>query len=663
VRRTASRVAPTGAGAMDALDDEEADDDFSSFGQAAGAAVSAAAADDDDDDDFSDFGVPARPTTMPLDADDDDDDEFSEFAVPATLSASIGDFDASPKGRDEAPMLPPTVAAAAFEPPLEAPKEEDVTPAAAATLPAPGDAYASSSMGMASAPDALAEEVVVASDRSASAPSSGLSPVSMSTAVARPPGAAETDDFGSGLSTGAVVASDGLVAAPDNIAGSLASASTHLGDTKPSDATDDFNDFGDGLPPAASAGEDVFGDDDDDFGGFADSSQAKTASVPAGSAPVDEDNDFGGLADAPAPPASKDDDGFGEFNDFKPAATDDDDDFGGFADATKPAASADDDFGDFDTGACGGDGFDSFGSAPAPTPPPVPQPTASAVVPASAFDGTDTAALKIALLEALRSAFPPSDHLQGTGVTGCPTLDQVLSQQLRSPGGPAWNTSIWQSFDTPEDAWSWSDSLIEQSLLQALGMPPRNQDGPITTPSTPRESPSAARLPTPAALPAAFDTFSAAPAMPAAPTESNIGGDDAAFGGFTSPAPAAFGGDDPFGGFASPTSTEVKPPATAMDDDFGAFGGFGTSSSVPPPAPPPVGVSPMDFDLSQLGGSAAPTMPPPMAAAPPLGNMPSSLDPMRASVAPGIAKEAWLAKLPDLAFVLKETLDRPSMVM
>jgi len=82
---------------MDTLDDEEADDDFSSFGQAAGAKTAAAVSlDDDDDDDFSDFGVPARPVAAPIDG-DEDDDEFSEFAIPAKLSAPIGDFDASPK--------------------------------------------------------------------------------------------------------------------------------------------------------------------------------------------------------------------------------------------------------------------------------------------------------------------------------------------------------------------------------------------------------------------------------------------------------------------------------------------------------------------------------------------------------------------------------------
>ena len=68
-------------------DDDDLDDDFSSFGQpaaplgAGGAKADAGAGDADElsDDEFSEFGVTATATaTLPADDDDDDDDEFAE---------------------------------------------------------------------------------------------------------------------------------------------------------------------------------------------------------------------------------------------------------------------------------------------------------------------------------------------------------------------------------------------------------------------------------------------------------------------------------------------------------------------------------------------------------------------------------------------------------
>ena len=199
--------------------------------------------------------------------------------------------------------------------------------------------------------------------------------------------------------------------------------------------------------------------EDDGFGDF--------EAPPAPAAPKDkEDDGFGDFEAPPAPSAPKDkeDDGFGDFADAPARAVgqtrEDDDGFGGFAVANTPASSAvkaDDvrkrdhsqpacecnlslcvarlhsqDFGDFDAGGSATD----FSSAPAPVPlpaVPTPAPTAPGLVPADVMDGPDPTALKLAAADALLHVLPTSAQLQSTGMTGCPTLDQMLSQQVRPP--------------------------------------------------------------------------------------------------------------------------------------------------------------------------------------------------------------------------------------
>jgi hypothetical protein len=93
------------------------------------------------------------------------------------------------------------------------------------------------------------------------------------------------------------------------------------------------------------------------------------------------------------------------------------------------------DFGDFDAGSSATATTD-FSSAPAPVPlpaVPTPAPTAPGLVPADIMDGPDPTALKLAAADALLHVLPTSAQLQGTGMTGCPTLDQMLSQQVRPP--------------------------------------------------------------------------------------------------------------------------------------------------------------------------------------------------------------------------------------
>ena len=236
------------------------------------------------------------------------------------------------------------------------------------------------------------------------------------------------------------------------------------------------------------------------------------------------------------------------------------------------------------------------------------------------------------------------------------------------PGVPAWNTSIWQTFESPQDAWSWSNSVLEQSLLQALGMP-REQDtastgaevmpppAPVTVPTT-----SNAGQPGFNTLPAstrfgndAFDSF--APLSPAAaavkpPAAPSANDDFSGFGGFASPPAAAatvvppaasVAGDDfgGFGDFASPpaVAAAAKPPAASVaGDDFGGFGGFDSFSSAATTAPNMPNMPP-GAQLGTAGKSG-------------------SLDP---SPTPAAASSSWVAKLPNLAFVLNEALDRPSM--
>ena len=156
-------------------------------------------------------------------------------------------------------------------------------------------------------------------------------------------------------------------------------------------------------------------------------------------------------------------------------------------------------------------------------------------------------------------------------------------------------------------------------------MPP---PAPVTVPTT-----SNAGQPSFNTLPAsnrfghdAFNSFT--PVSPAAaavkPPAASVAGDD--FGGF--------------GGFASPpaAAAAVKPPAASVaGDDFGGFGGFDSFSSAATTAPnmPP---------SAQLGTASKS----------------GSLDP---SLPAAAASSSWVAKLPNLAFVLNKELDRPSMVM
>ena len=175
------------------------------------------------------------------------------------------------------------------------------------------------------------------------------------------------------------------------------------------------------------------------------------------------------------------------------------------------------------------------------------------------------------------------------------------------------------------EAGQWADSLIEQGLLQSLGMPMRDAAALPREASPPVPSPVAVTPSGAGANPDGFGSipaFSSGPPMPL-PSASSFGGDDDPFGGFAAPIPppAAVAAptavappsmDDDFGsfgGFGGPTTTPSAPPAmpppTSMGDDFG-FGGFEASAPlVPPGAPPGVSSTPLDFDLSMLGGSTA----------------------------------------------------------
>jgi len=272
----------------------------------------------------------------------------------------------------------------------------------------------------------------------------------------------------------------------------------------------------------------------------------------------------------------------------------------------------------------------------------------------------------------------------------------MLSQQVGLPGVPAWNTSIWQTFESPQDAWSWSNSVLEQSLLQALGMP-REQDTSSTgaemmPPPAPVTVPTMSNADQPGfnTLPAstrfgndAFDSFAplspaaAAVQPPAAPTAND---DFSGFGGFASPPAAAatvvppaasVAGDDfgGFGDFASPpaVAAAAKPPAASVaGDDFGGFGDFASPPAVAAAAKPPAASVAGDdfggfggFDSFSSAATTAPNMPnmPPGAQLGTAGKY-GSLDP---SPTPAAASSSWVAKLPNLAFVLNEKLDRPSM--
>jgi len=299
-----------------------------------------------------------------------------QFAIPAKLSAPIGDFDASPK-----------VPSASFVPTAKSP----------VTLPTEdGDDFS---------------------------------------------------DFGSSQPSDSVPASAQVPAEPEVQSTAMPTVASFSSST----AALESDEFSDVSPAKACLS----------------SSFSEPAAPPA---PQDkEDDGFGDFEAPPAPPApqDKEDDGFGDFADAPARAVgqtrEDDDGFGGFADANTPAASAvkaDDvrkrdhsqpacacnlslcvarlhsqDFGDFDAGGSATATTD-FSSAPAPVPLPVvptPAPTAPGLVPAAVVDGPDPTALKLAAADALLHVLPTSAQLQSTGMTGCPTLDQMLSQQVRSP--------------------------------------------------------------------------------------------------------------------------------------------------------------------------------------------------------------------------------------
>ena len=159
------------------------------------------------------------------------------------------------------------------------------------------------------------------------------------------------------------------------------------------------------------------------------------------------------------------------------------------------------------------------------------------------------------------------------------------------------------------------------------------------------------------------------PAPVTVPTTSNAGQP-----GFnTLPASTRFG-NDAFDSFAplSPAAAAVKPPAApTANDDFSGFGGFASppaaAATVVPPAASVAGDDFGgfgDFDSFSSAATTAPNMPnmPNMPPGAQLGtaSKSGSLDP---SLPAAAASSSWVAKLPNLAFVLNKELDRPSMVM
>jgi hypothetical protein len=136
----------------------------------------------------------------------------------------------------------------------------------------------------------------------------------------------------------------------------------------------------------------------------------------------------------------------------------------------------------------------------------------------------------------------------------------------------------------------------------------------------------------------------------------------------TLPASTRFG-NDAFDSFAplSPAAAAVKPPAApTANDDFSGFGGFASppaaAATVVPPAASVAGDDFGgfgDFDSFSSAATTAPNVPnmPPGAQLGTAGKS-GSLDP---SPTPAAASSSWVAKLPNLAFVLNEKLDRPSM--
>mmetsp|Transcript_9251 Transcript_9251/g.24199 ORF Transcript_9251/g.24199 Transcript_9251/m.24199 type:complete len:660 (+) Transcript_9251:169-2148(+) len=626
----------------------------------------------------SDFGVPARPTPGPLDGedDDDDDDEFSEFAVPATLSAPITDFDASPKATEPTPF-----------PSVPSPAEDDLDIATGLANAHPArvsdEAAADSSQGSHTA-DMQASIQGAPGDVQADVEKDAFGDSSD-----EPPPIGDLSDEPLPIQSSLQTSESAAAESNETLASTPLTSEAPL--APPEDGENEFDDLASTNQPGARTSLVVAGDDADEFGGFAESSPAAAPSsddVFGDEDDEDEDDGFGGFTPA-TEPARANDDEFGDFVDTPRAlgapalpTADDDDDFGGFADATsKQAGEDDDDFGDFDSGGVAGtDDFDEFSSASAQAPPAelLASPaaaTSSTLIPASAIDGSDAHLLKQAAVDVLQRVLPESCG-PTTGVTGCPTLDVMLSQQAPSSEQPPWHVSIWHAPDKAAiDARPWVDSVVEQGLLHSLGMPPRDQDATV---SQARESPPPAAskmqsMGSPSDAPAAVgsmpthEPFAAASAT--MPTMEPM------------PIGSTFGGDDPFGAFTStpaPPATLAAPPgAASMQDDFGAFGGFDTSASAPPPAapslPPGVGVAPLEFDLSQLGASTSS-----MATLTPMNgsgdvlsssmqqlgmdDMFASLESVGSAPAPAGSQDAWLAKLPDLSFVLNPSLDRP-MVM
>uniref|UniRef100_A0A7S2HS93 Uncharacterized protein n=1 Tax=Haptolina brevifila TaxID=156173 RepID=A0A7S2HS93_9EUKA len=701
---------------MSALDDE-GDEDFSSFGVAAtpenvsaGAAVGALGEDDDSDDDFSDFGVPARPAAVVKgtggdddDDDDDDDDEFSEFAVPAATSVPIGDFDASPKTTTGGAFAQPEVSESIVSTGTELEKTQPVLPPAG-TGDTPQSEFDSAAQVLADSNPVVTDptfEVASAAAEAATAPK-----------VNDVDATADDDGF-----------DDFAEAPPDTTAAAVSSNADAVGfgcaGTLEKSATtqdDDFGEFDHSTQAQIVAAGAL--DADDGFGSFAETAPKDVAKAASTDIVKDDDDfgdDFGGFAEAPADIDAQDDDDFGGFADATPAADKDEDDdgFGSFG--------GDDSFG-------GGGDFDSFASAPklAALEPPalteqprVVEPAATAgpgLLPPSVFDSDDPTMLKRAAKEALRQTLSAPLVSEATGVTGCLTLDQLLSSQ-QSLGQSAWNTSVWL-VDAQNDSWAWSGSAIERSLLQSLGMPlldttamppaaaaperamPASVDGPTTKSQDAARSMPLAPEPTTSSAGA----LPHAPAIPTAP----VATDDSFFSGFdgavppvpvTAPEPVtapplappvpppttvkpddSFG--DSFGDFTSISAFDAPqssaPPlvapssslSAALADD--AFGDFGASSSAPPvavtasapPAAMPLGESLLDVDFSSLGGSmpTASIMPPPQMG---MVDMLASLDPLSdAMPAASVAADrydAWLNKLPNLSFILDTHLSRPQL--
>jgi hypothetical protein len=244
----------------------------------------------------------------------------------------------------------------------------------------------------------------------------------------------------------------------------------------------------------------------------------------------------------------------------------------------------------------------------------------------------------------------------------------VLSQV----DGVLWRTDLWAA---PEDgAWSWSGSAVERSALHALGISPQDVQKAedtaarpsattpsLSTPMAPQVPPEGAR---PAAV-AADGLLLPTPQPPFASPPANTATDDGGFFAYTPSAVPVQGSTaapkDPFAAQQPTASSEVDP--------------FGDFASTPAVAPPPPALTPsgslMDVDL--LGGAFSSDMPPAAVNSGSLLNstmaqmgmadMFASPDSSANSkLGAQSASDAWLAKLPDLSFVLATGLTRPQAV-